>query len=358
MSIKVVYAWKFNEAIRKIATAKKVAQKVVELSIEVPCKNENTTQVVTLGKSYDNHWGYFSDRIYGSPDEPRFQKDVAKLHWEELDRSIHVKDPDYFEDRFEDGSRGTYFPPKPILFSEFENRVISYFKENKLKLGGFSSDEEKHNFDHWLEEFCTTDGICEPRENGYRFNAADYPFSHDDKYLRVDHAIMINFMDFIGKKEDVIVANYGDSLDKYRIYFLNCPEDGKTAKAKFYEYAKEFKLFEHFKQIFDPHNEVEDVVEYFGIAVKPVSIAPAKKLEEKAEQGNLLDQNGIAIEPGDIIAYPRGGDHNYYCLHYGKVKGNTAQMVVMDDEYESQARHDKVMVIKTNNKNKKLPWEE
>lgn len=356
MSIKVVYAWKFNEAIRKIATAKKATQKVVELSIEVPCKNENTTQVVTLGKPYEHHWGYFSDWIYGSPGEPRFEEDVAKLHWEELDRSIHVKDPDYFEDRFEDGSRGTYFPPKPILFSEFENKVISYFKENKLKLGGFSSDEEKHNFDHWLEEFCTTDGICEPRENGYRFNAADYPFSHDDKYLRVDHAIMINFMDFIGKKEDIIVANYGDSLDKYRIYFLNCPEDGKTAKAKFYEYAKEFKLFEHFKQIFAP--EVDDVVEYFGIAVKPVSIAPGKKLEEKAEQGTLLDQNGIVIEPGDIIAYPRGGDHNYYCLHYGKVKGNTAQMVVMDDEYESQARHDKVMVIKTNNKNKKLPWED
>lgn len=47
--------------------------------------------------------------------------------------------------------------------------------------------------------------------------------------------------------------------------------------------------------------------------------------------------------------------YNYYCLYYGKVIANTAKMVIIEDD--QKARCDKVMVIKTNNPNKKLPWD-
>ena len=92
-----------------------------------------------------------------------------------------------------------------------------------------------------------------------------------------------------------------------------------------------------------------------GISIGTENHTPSKSSASNVQQGILKDQNDIPIEIGDIIAYPRGGDHNFYCLNYGKVIANTAKMVIMEDD--QKARCDKVMVIKTNNPNKKLPWD-
>lgn len=345
MSIKVFNSsTDFNKEMRSIATEKQARQSVVEVKILAPFNH--TTKVITHNRT-EGHWSeYLSNWCFS-------QKEYDNLRWVELDRSIHIKNPEYFERHWDQVHNGKWPPPSEVEYSDFEKQMQKYFKENNLKIAKFSSVDERHYFVNWIEDFCTDKdtGEVRPRANLYALNAEDYPFSYDADYFRVDEAIMINFFNYISKNEDIIACQYDSKEGKYRIHFESSPDDWKKARDKLYNYAKDFKLIEHFKNTLFKD---EDVM-WEGLETKSVSIAPSKTLEEKAEQNSLKDKNGITIETGDVIAYPRGGDHNYYCLCYGKVKGNTKEFVVMEDD--QKARCDKVMVIKTSNKNKKLPWE-
>lgn len=302
----------FRDVIRDIATEKQKTQKVVELRINAPSNNE--TMVLCAWQQYDVEKDYPS---FSSADLRTWfydQEGYNKLKWRLSHDSIYVKGPN-FKSEWENSHCGEYVCPE-LQFSDFENKVYDYFKANDLKLFTF--------------------------------------YKHQWSYLRVDQALLINFFKFIGSKEDIIAA--WCDVERYIVYFKDCPEDAKAAKEKLYNYAKEFKLLEHFKNVFLKDGEpCDDLAKTLEFTIKPASINPKKKLEEIFKQGVLKDQNNVLIEPGDVIAYPRGGDHNYYCLDYGIVKGNTKDFIVMTNDLK--ARCNKVMVIKTNNKDKKLPWE-
>ena len=199
--------------------------------------------------------------------------------------------------------------------------------------------------------------------NYFMKKGANFPFNLNGMicvpmYVNVCNAIMANFFDFLKTKDVNIFAceDCGDESGSYKICFEDF--DGPPAKAKvlFEAYAEEFGLYRHFLNVFfDETEPIEKAPVLLGTKITTISHTPSKGAAGKVQQGILKDQNDILIEIGDIIAYPRGGDHNFYCLNYGKVVANTNKMVIMEDD--QKARCDKVMVIKTNNPNKKLPWD-
>ena len=77
------------------------------------------------------------------------------------------------------------------------------------------------------------------------------------------------------------------------------------------------------------------------------------KGKERYEQDILLDKNGIVIQAGDIIVYPRWGT-----VHLGKVKRNTKVSVYVENA-TYYIRANTCMVIKSANlkKMKDAPWE-
>ena len=88
------------------------------------------------------------------------------------------------------------------------------------------------------------------------------------------------------------------------------------------------------------------------IDYKKVKSNPRKQKVECTDP--VYDQFGVLIEKGDLIAYPKGGDHNYYYVCKDEVIENTPKFVRLKGGDMTKA--EKVIVIKSTNPNKKLSF--
>lgn len=85
---------------------------------------------------------------------------------------------------------------------------------------------------------------------------------------------------------------------------------------------------------------------------KKVKSNPRKQKVECTDP--VYDQFGVLIEKGDLIAYPKGGDHNYYYVCKDEVIENTPKFVRLKGGDMTKA--EKVIVIKSGNPNKILSF--
>lgn len=356
-------SWDYNKALKKVAT-----------------KNGSTLRSIKLSFHIDEHSPY-GVMAFGRKDQPRGGVDDWNSDYNHgSDPSVSrkwflLREPwvktSYFLEEWEDHHNPCQIGSNPNLtkapdhleLSKFEQKVENYFLKNNFTIGEIAASEDYEDYLDVAKEVAA--GEFQGDVNYFLKKGANFPFNLNGMicvpmYVNVCNAIMANFFDFL-KTKDVNIFACEDLSDNsqsgaYKICFEDF--DGPPAKAKelFEAYAEEFGLYRHLINLFFNENEpLEKAPVLLGTKISTISHTPSKSSAGTVKQGSLLDQNGIVIEPGDVIAYPRGGDHNFYCLNYGIVEANTAKMIIMEDGQRSQ--HDKVMVIKPKNPNKKLPWD-
>lgn len=356
-------SWDYNKALKKVATKKGSMLRSVKLSFSID--ERSPYGVMAFGRKNQPRGGvddWNSDYNHGSDPSVSREWFILREPW--------IKTP-YFLEEWEDHHGSSQFGSNPNLtrapdhleFSDFEQKVENYFLKNNFTIGEIAATEDYEDYLDVAKEVAA--GEFQGDVNYFMKKGANFPFNLNGMicypmYINVCNAIMANFFDFLQTKDVNIFAcedSVEDSqLGAYKICFEDFEGTPAQLKELFNAYAEEFGLYRHFLNIFfDEDEPIEVAKEMLGISIGTENHTPSKSSASNVQQGVLKDQNDIPIEIGDIIAYPRGGDHNYYCLYYGKVIANTAKMVIMEDD--QKARCDKVMVIKTNNPNKKLPWD-
>lgn len=364
--LNIYHSADYNKELKKAATTKDTTLRSVEISFLI---NEHSKYGL---KAYGReNCGIL--RLYGwDLDYCNDKNDIEEKTWFTL-REPWVKLPDFLNIWTEHHGPNSLYndpklttPPKDLEFTSFEKKVKEYFDKNNFLFGELSTNNDAVKFKDVLQEYKN-----DKFKGNFEFflrKGGSFPFNrngliHHVGYTNVTSSLMANFLNYLKDKDiNISACEFADyDAPEFTSSFKICFEDfdGPPAKAKelFEAYAEEFGLYRHLINIyFDETEPIEKAPALLGIKIRVSNHTPSKSSAALTPQGTLLDQNGVLIEVGDIIAYPRGGDHNYYCLYYGKVKANTAKMVIMENN--SQARHDKVMVIKSKNPDKKLPWDD
>jgi len=355
----------YSKKLKKVATVKGTTLRSIEISFLIDEHSKYNLKV--YGREH-----YDRQSFYDWDSDHRDNKNDAEERVWFILRQPWIKLPDFLNIWCENHTPCSWSdpklttPPKDLEFSPFEKKVEDYFDKNNFLLGELATNNDVADYKEALQEYKNDE--FEGNFEHFLRTGGSFPFDrrgllYHAGYAKITSSLMANFLNYLNDKDINISACEFKDYDapKLTTSFKICFEDfdGPPAKAKelFEAYAEEFGLYRHLINIyFDETEPIEKAPALLGIKIKVSSHTPSKSSSALVPQGTLLDQNGVLIEVGDVIAYPRGGDHNYYCLYYGKVVANTAKMVIMEDD--SQARHDKVMVIKSKNPNKKLPWDD
>ena len=111
----------------------------------------------------------------------------------------------------------------------------------------------------------------------------------------------------------------------------------------------------------DIHSVIEEFRQNLPDVIKDdIKIIDSKKVKSNPRKQKVectdpvYDQFGVLIEKGDLIAYPKGGDHNYYYVCKDEVIENTPKFVRLKGGDMTKA--EKVIVIKSGNPNKVLSF--
>lgn len=354
----------YNKKLKKAATVKGATLRSVEVSFLID--EHSKYNLKTYGREHYNRnsvHDWDSDWYDDRKDTEERVWFTLRRPWVKLPEFIHI-----WTERHDSGDPKLIIPPKDIELTPFEKKVEEYFDKNNFLLGELSTNDDVARYKDAIQDYSCNDEFHGCNIDYFLRNGGSFPFNINGMifhagYAKVTSSLMANFLNYLKDKDmNVSACEFKDyDAPELTTSFKICFEDfdGPPSKAKelFEAYAEEFGLYRHLINIyFDETEPIEKAPALLGIKIKVSNHTPSKSSAAIIPQGILLDQNGVLIEIGDIIAYPRGGDHNYYCLYYGKVAANTAQMVIMEDD--SQARHDKVMVIKSKNPDKKLPWDD
>lgn len=358
--------WDYRKALKNTATEKGTTLRTVKVSFLVD--EHSKYNVKAYGREHYNRKSFrdWNSDYRDSDDTSTDGKTWFTLRrpWVKLPNFISIWNDSHSACQLGSDPKLTV-PPTDVEFSPFEKKVEEYFDKHNFTLGELASNDDVENYQEAVRDY---------KNNQFHGNldyflksGGNFPFDMSGLicykgYTEVTTSLMANFFNYL-KDKDINVSACGghdDDTPARRLYYNICFEDfdGPPAKAKelFEAYAEEFGLYRHLINLyFDENEPLEKAPVLLGTKITTINHTPSKSSASVVQQGNLLDQNGIAIEPGDVIAYPRGGDHNFYCLNYGIVKANTAKMIIMEDGQRSQ--HDKVMVIKSKNPKKKLPWD-
>lgn len=229
-------------------------------------------------------------------------------------------------------------PSYPIRKFRPEDCTLE-FSEDEIKFHKFAED---HNLSWTI--IPTSEGIQNPDE-----------YFNDSWACTIGRTdlIMRNFFDFLRKTYKDILFSYDESYTYdgshiFKAYIEEIAEKTESEIKNFYmDKFSEWKLWDILRELYDGESPSIDIV---------IKKSAPRKLKTKALTDCLKDQYGVKIEKDDIVAYPHGGSSSFYGLNFSTVVSWTDEMVSLKNG--GRRRHDKIMVIQSENKNKVLAFQE
>lgn len=258
----------------------------------------------------------------------------------------------YFENRFywaehiatDDKVKMPSYPIKQIeqsykSYISKDDNITLKFSEDEIKFHKFAED---HNLSWTI--IPTSEGTQNPDE--YFDNSWACTIGRTDLIMR-------NFFDFLRKTYKDILFSYDESYTYdgshiFKAYIEEIAEKTESEIKNFYmDKFSEWKLWDILRELYDGESPSINIV---------IKKSAPRKLKTKALTDCLKDQYGVKIEKDDIVAYPYGGSSSFYGLHFSTVVSWTDEMVSFKSG--GKRRHDKIMVIQSENKNKVLAFQE
>ncbi len=295
------------------ATERNKTQKYVRLFFKVPMRTVH----------------YYKDKtIYG-----HFTK--ARIEWE-LKESYedYVKSPTF--SLKDDNYQKHLLRPedKEVLFTDDEKNFHKFCEDNHLEFDIFPT--------------------------GSNYEKENYFYNNMHKVRSRGEVVMLNFFNALASEYDDVLfsdneiyCSWNSNFENLQFEFLlYIPEWGEKTPTEIQKLlAAEFDKYNLFKILEDlyrcPLPAIEITIK--NAAVRKTTIAKCDFSKP------LKDQYGVDIEKDDVVIYPHGGDHNFYGCKFGTVVEWGDSMVVLKSG--TKRRHDKMVVVSSSNKNKKLGWE-
>lgn len=295
------------------ATERNKTQKYVRLFFKVPMRTVR----------------YYKDElIYGNFTKPKINWKL-KESYEDL-----VKSPTFTLENDNYSKQWLLPEDKEVLFTDDEKNFHKFCEDNHLEFDIFPT--------------------------GSYYEKENYFYNNMHKVRSRGEVVMLNFFNTLASKYDDVLfsdneiycswdSNFGNLQFEFLLYIPEWGEKTPTEIQKLL--AAEFDKYNLFKILEDlyrcPIPAIEITVK--NAAVRKTTIAKCDFSKP------LKDQYGVEIEKGDVVIYPHGGDHSFYGCKFGTVVEWGDQMVVLKSG--TKRRHDKMVVVSSSNKSKKLGWE-
>lgn len=292
----------------------------------------NTSKILDRATERNKTQKYVEIRVKGS--RPEFVRLLEK--WPYFEKRFYWAEHIATDDRVKMPS----YPIKQIapsyIFEDLKDCTLE-FSEEEIKFHKFAED---HNLSWTI--IPTNEGTQNPDE--YFNNSWNCTIGRTDLIMR-------NFFDFLRKTYKDILFSYDESytagLHIFKAYIEEIAESTESEIKRFYmDKFSEWKLEAILRELYSESPSIDIVIK---------KSAP-RKLKTKALTDCLKDQYGVKIEKDDIVAYPHGGSSSFYGLNFSTVVSWTDEMVSLKNG--GRRRHDKIMVIQSENKNKVLAFQE
>lgn len=294
------------------ATERNKTQKYIRLFFKVPMKTVH----------------YYKDElIYGAFTKPKIDWKL-KESYEDL-----VKSPTFTLEN--DYSKQWLLPEnKAALFTEDEKKFHKFCEDNHLEFDIFPT--------------------------GSYYKKSEYFMNNIHKVRRRGEVVMLNFFNALTSEYDDVLFSANETYNAWDSsmknlqfeFFLYVPEWGEKTPTEIKNLlSAELNKYDVFQVLGDLYeytlSEIEITIK--NAAVRKTTIAKCNFSKP------LKDQYGVDIEKDDVVIYPHGGDHSFYGCKFGTVVKWGDSMIVLKSG--TKRRHDKMVVVSSNNKNKKLGWE-
>lgn len=295
------------------ATERNKTQKYIRLFFKVPMRTVR----------------YYKDKtIYGHFTKARIDWEL-KESYEDLVKSptFSLKDDNYQKHLLQPED-------KEVLFTDDEKNFHKFCEDNHLKFDIFPT--------------------------GSYYEKENYFYNNMHKVRSRGEVVMLNLFNALALKYDDVLfsdnemyCSWDSNFENLQFeFFLYIPEWGEKTPTEIQKLlAAEFDKYNLFKILEDLYRCSIPAIEITvkNAAVRKTTIAKCDFSKP------LKDQYGVEIEKDDVVIYPHGGDHSFYGCKFGTVVEWGDQMVVLKSG--TKRRHDKMVVVSSSNKNKKLGWE-
>lgn len=295
------------------ATERNKTQKYIQLFFKVPMKTVR----------------YYKDELkYGAFTQPKVEWKL-KESYEDL-----VKSPTFTLENDNYSKQWLLPENKAVLFSEDEKKFHKFCEDNHLEFDIF------------------------PTGSYYKKN--EYFINNLHKVRSRGEVVMLNFF-------NALTSEYDDVLFSANEIYNAWDSSLKNLQFEFFLYIPEWgeKTPTEIKNLLsaeiNKYNLLQVLEDLYGYTLSEIEITVKNAAVRKTTVAKcdfskpLKDQYGVDIEKDDVVIYPHGGDHNFYGCKFGTVVEWGDSMVVLKSG--TKRRHDKMVVVKSNNANKKLGWE-
>ena len=295
------------------ATERNKTQKYIQLFFKVPMRTVRY---------------YKNETKYGAFTQPKIEWKL-KESYEDL-----VKSPTFTLENDNYSKQWLLPENKAVLFSEDEKKFHKFCEDNHLKFDIF------------------------PTGSYYKKN--EYFINNLHKVRSRGEVVMLNFF-------NALTSEYDDVLFSANEIYNAWDSDLKNLQFEFFLYIPEWgeKTPTEIKNLLsaeiNKYNLLQVLEDLYGYTLSEIEITVKNAAVRKTTVAKcnfskpLKDQYGVDIEKDDVVIYPHGGDHNFYGCKFGTVVEWGDSMVVLKSG--TKRRHDKMVVVSSSNKNKKLGWE-